>query len=141
MTEAELLDNAIMAWSSDVTTFSVSITIISGYLIVAYIAGAALTRSQVTIINGLFFGTILFLVGGLHGFRASAADFEGIAWAITTQRALAPISWVGWGTLAFVFLCALTSGPASPWRSKTPQDCWIPVLRRPVEIATHCGHS
>ena len=58
MTEAELLDNAIMAWSSDVTTFSVSITIISGYLIVAYITGASLTRYQVTVVNGLYIGAI-----------------------------------------------------------------------------------
>lgn len=109
MTEAELLENSLIAWSNFVTTFGVALTVVSGYLIAAYTTGASLTRSQVSIINGLYLGTILSLLGGLYGFRATAADLETIAWAMSTQRTYAPIPWIAWGALVFIFLCALSS--------------------------------
>jgi hypothetical protein len=105
MTEAELLENAGIFWANFLTTFVLSITILSGYLIAAYAVGASLTRSQVILVNVIFFGTMAFIVVGLNGFGATAADLEGAAWAMTTQRTHAPTSWGRWGVMAFVVLC------------------------------------
>tara|TARA_R110001599_G_C12179476_1_gene653953 strand:- start:964 stop:1332 length:369 start_codon:yes stop_codon:yes gene_type:complete len=105
MTEAELLENAGIYWSNFVTSFGIGITIISGYLIVAYSVGASLTRSQVILVNVMFFGNMAFIVQGLNGFGAAAADLEGAAWAMTTQRTFEPTPWGRWGVMVFVVLC------------------------------------
>ena len=104
MTEAELLESAGVAWSNFITSFSLAITIISGYLIVAYTVGSSLTRSQIILVNALFLGTMVSIVLGLNGFGASAADFESVAWAMTSQRAFEPTPWARWGVILFVVL-------------------------------------
>ena len=76
MTEAELLENAGIQWANFLTTFVLSITILSGYLIAAYAVGASLTRSQVILVNVIFFGTMAFIIVGLNGFGGTAADLR-----------------------------------------------------------------
>lgn len=109
VTEAELLENAGIFWSNFVTTFGLGITVISGYLIVAYAVGASLTRSQVILVNVIFFGTMAFIVVGLNGFGGTAADLEGAAWALTTQRTFEPTAWGRWGVMIFIVLCVFAA--------------------------------
>jgi hypothetical protein len=54
LTEYEIADLALNAQASATPTTALLITIISGYLIVAWLAGAKLTRPQVILINLLF---------------------------------------------------------------------------------------
>ena len=64
MTEYELQDLAFGAGGLAATYGSITISIISAYLLVAYTAGTQLIRSQVTLINTLFvFTATLFLYG------------------------------------------------------------------------------
>ena len=86
-----------------------SITIISGYLIVAYAVGLSLTRSQMILINLLFVGTMAFMLGGLNGFGGTAGDAELTAWAMTSQRTWVPTPWVRWGVIVFIALMVFAS--------------------------------
>ncbi|MEQ8859192.1 MAG: hypothetical protein RIC56_11120 [Pseudomonadales bacterium] len=107
MSEAELTENALLAWSNFITAFGLGITIISGYLLAAFNAGAILTRSQLMFVNVVFIGAMGTVVAGMYGFRELAADLDGLAFAMTTQRSFAPISWVAHGATAFTVICTI----------------------------------
>jgi hypothetical protein len=69
MTEYELQELAFSAAGLAATFTTLLITIISGYLLVAYVAGRDLSRAQVTLINILFaFTSALFLGGSVSSF-------------------------------------------------------------------------
>ena len=121
MTEAELLENAGIQWANFLTTFVLSMTILSGYLIAAYAVGASLTRSQVILVNVIFFGTMAFIIVGLNGFGGTAADLEAAAWTMTTQRTHAPTSWGRWGVMIFVVLCVF-GALKFMWDVRHPKD-------------------
>jgi ABC-type glycerol-3-phosphate transport system permease component len=109
MTEAEILEFAQMAWSNFIASFAIGITVTSGYLIVAYMAGHTLSRIQVTIVNVLFTGVSLSVLAALYGFLRVAADAELIAWAMTVQRTAAPLTLVSWSVTGFLGLINLAS--------------------------------
>jgi hypothetical protein len=67
MTEAELVEAANSSWSLVVSALGVYITIVSAYLIAAYLAGVKLTTSQVGIISALFVTMASTLMMGLYG--------------------------------------------------------------------------
>ena len=57
MTEYELVDNAITYFTAALTAFGMYITVLSGYVIAAFVAGKRLLRAQVWVVNVLFFWT------------------------------------------------------------------------------------
>jgi hypothetical protein len=64
MTEYELVDNAMTYFNAARTAFGMYITVVSGYVIAAFVAGKRLNRAQVWIVNLLFFCTAsLFTLG------------------------------------------------------------------------------
>ena len=54
MTEAEAIENALLASGNAITSFTVYISVTFGYLAAAYFVGSNLTRAQVVIFNSLF---------------------------------------------------------------------------------------
>ena len=92
MTESELLAHAADSYPNSFTCFAMFVTMLTGYLITAYVAGGDLIRSQVVIINSLY----LVLAGGTiyGGFMfllvAEDSDSDSVAWAMTTQRSQLP---------------------------------------------------
>jgi len=62
LTEYELVDLAVSMQETVTPPISVFITILSGYLVVAWLIGAKLTRTQVGLINALFIGFQVMLV-------------------------------------------------------------------------------
>ena len=54
MTEAELLDAASYQFELVISTLALYITVTSAYLLVAFVAGIRLTRSQTFIISTLY---------------------------------------------------------------------------------------
>ena len=62
MLESELLEVGQMMWGNSISLVGLTITLISGYLIVAYIAGSDMTHSQALIINVLYVGFATFLI-------------------------------------------------------------------------------
>ena len=59
MTEYELADNAMSYLGTALTAFGMYITVLSGYVIAAFVAGTRLNRAQVWIVNVLFFFTAI----------------------------------------------------------------------------------
>ncbi len=69
MTEYELQELAFTAGGLGINFAALLITLISSYLVVAYVAGSELTRPQITLVNVLFlFTSSLFLYGSVSSF-------------------------------------------------------------------------
>jgi len=69
MTEYELQELAFTAGGLGINFSALLITLISSYLVVAYVVGNDLTRPQVTLVNVLFlFTSSLFLYGSVSSF-------------------------------------------------------------------------
>jgi hypothetical protein len=54
MTEAELVESISYQFESALTVLSLYVTVTSAYLVVVYLAGSKLTRSQIAIISTLY---------------------------------------------------------------------------------------
>lgn len=67
---AELIESSASYWELTVDILSFYLTVTSGYLIVAYLAGDKLTRSQMAIISTLYV------------FMAGMSAYGATAWAI-----------------------------------------------------------
>ena len=77
-----LLEVSYVAWGNAVSILALLITLLSAYLVAAYLAGRSMTRSQVIIINTLYILLSTFLLWGLVNMALRAASFEDIAYAM-----------------------------------------------------------
>ena len=75
MTESDWIETYGMVSSVQLANNGILITLISGYLVVAYLVGKQLTRTQVIIMNALYLISALLLVFGsfYHGLDAQIA--------------------------------------------------------------------
>ena len=64
MTQYELYDLHISLRGEALSTSSMFLTVVSGYLAIAYFMGRSLTSAQVTIITGIFLMFTLVQIGG-----------------------------------------------------------------------------
>ena len=86
MTEAELMELAQAVWANYLSTMALFISVISAYLIIAYIAGGRVTRQQVILINilmGVFTG---FGVAGMYAFSVTGTEAMMLAIEMSAQR-------------------------------------------------------
>ena len=84
MSAEGLLEVAFVTWGNVVALVALFITIISGYMVVAFVAGKQMTRSQVILVNILYF-YISSLVGwACIEMSKRASIFEEEAYALTT---------------------------------------------------------
>ena len=67
MTEYDYAELISSYGSQGGTFFAIWITIVSGYLIVAFLAGGRLDRSQVTILNTFYIMVSILVVYGIYG--------------------------------------------------------------------------
>ena len=109
MSEAELLEISNIMWSNAISLLGLAITLISGYLIVAYIAGANMTRAQTIIINILYIGFMLFLIMTMLSFSYSAGELATVAFEMSTQLTTPPRTILAYTIGAFVTFCAAAS--------------------------------
>ena len=109
MDEAELLEISNMAWGNSIALVGLVITLISGYLIAAYIAGANMTRSQSVIINILYVGFASFLILSFLAFSLGATELDTIAYEMTTQRSNEPRAELAYAVGIFMSFCVLAS--------------------------------
>jgi len=80
MTETELLDAASYQFKLVVSTLALYITVTSAYLLVAFVAGIRLTRSQISIITTLYIVTSL-----LATYAAYSLPTRGLYYAIKLE--------------------------------------------------------
>jgi hypothetical protein len=68
MTEAELHEIAALFSTGAMTALSIYLSVISAFLVVAFVVGSKLTRSQLIIVSTLFVLGALFFTYGTAGF-------------------------------------------------------------------------
>ena len=75
LTAYEHIDLAASMYANSATMYAILLTIVSGYLVVAYIVGAKLTRGQVVIVNALYLITCLTTISALASFNHVAQQY------------------------------------------------------------------
>ena len=90
MTPAEWFEAYTAASSNGLTTLALLLTIVSGYMVIAYLVGAELTRTQVGIVNLVFIASTSTVLLANYGnvLDAATARFQ----ASQTLAALPAIS-------------------------------------------------
>jgi hypothetical protein len=87
----------------------VAITLLSGYIIVAYLAGKELERSQVLIVNSLYLLLFLFVLMGIYSLSIRATEMAALSVQISEQRNLGPTLWLPLGVVAIFAFCLVAS--------------------------------
>ena len=64
MTASDWIEMYGMVWSANIANSGLLITLMSGYLVVAYLVGKRLTRTQILVTNTLFLMSACFFVAG-----------------------------------------------------------------------------
>ena len=88
---------------------AILLSVLSAYLVVAYLAGSKLTRSQVVIVNSLYILVSVFLVWAMFVLSQRALEVATLAINISTQRELAPTPNVALALVAMFGVCSLAS--------------------------------
>ena len=73
MTASDWVEMYGMAFSTSISNFASLITLMSGYLVVAYLVGNRLTRTQILVTNALYLMSALIAISG--SFQATL-DFQ-----------------------------------------------------------------
>ena len=76
MEAADYLEAATSYFGLTIDTLSFYMTVTSGYLIVAYLAGAKLSRSQIAVISTLYIFMASIATYGLYAFVARGSAFS-----------------------------------------------------------------
>jgi hypothetical protein len=107
--EAELLEVSNMMWGNTISLVGLVVTLISGYLIAAYIAGAEMNHSQAVIINTLYIGFASFLILSMLSFSMSAGELDTFAFEMSTTRTSPPRIFLAYLVAIFTSLCVCAS--------------------------------
>ncbi len=95
MTPYEYLDLAQSAFSSSISSYAVFLSIISGYLVTAYLVGAKLTKTQISMLNTLFLLVVSFLIFSISSYVFWGTEFSSLAGQEGAERPLmAPRTWM-----------------------------------------------
>ena len=121
MTDAELIESMTEYFGLNAEMLSIYLTVTSGYLIVAYLVGGKLTRSQLVIISGLY---IMFAAATTY--LAIGYGMRGIHYAeiLRSQSPSTPL--YSTELLPAVIALALLGGIVASlkfmWDSRHPKD-------------------
>ena len=120
MTEGELIQAAQATWANVITLTTVEITLLSGYIIMAYLAGKELDRSQVTIVNALYLLLSLFVLMGIYSLAARATEMAALSIEISGKRELGPQIWLPIGVVVIFAFC-ITASMKFMWDVRHPK--------------------
>ena len=109
MTEAELFEAGQFAYSNSLATFAIYITLLSGYIAVAYIVGEKLVGSQATIINTLYSLLIVTIIAAFVSFARIGYENAYLALEMSTQRKAGPVPLVAELAVVVMVFCYLAS--------------------------------
>ena len=102
MTESELMELSQLALSNMLGAFTIFISLASGYLLVAYLVGKKLTRSQYWFINTLFLLTMVLISSAIHEFINTALTSVIAAKELSNSSGL--ISEQSWWAVPITYL-------------------------------------
>ena len=77
-----MLEVSFETWGNVLTCISLLITLVSGYLVVAFTVGNRLTRQQVIIVNSIYLLMSIFVLWGTVAMVGKAHGFEVIAYSM-----------------------------------------------------------
>ena len=77
MSEAEIVESITSYYELVVSMMGLYLTVTSGYLIVSYMVGSKLTRSQTGMVSALYVIFAFITTFGVTGFFIRAADYIG----------------------------------------------------------------
>ena len=106
MSQYESLDLAQSAFSSSISAYALFLSIVTGYLVTAYLVGRELNRGQVWLLSSLFLG-----VGSIA------------IWSVS--------SYIYWGVVY-----SSMAGPEGFEQSVMTPKPWLPVFMAIVNVAT-----
>jgi hypothetical protein len=105
MTELELVEAANSYLDLMLNAVSVYMTTVTGYLVVAYLAGEKLTRSQVTLVSALF-----LLMSVIATYGTWAWLLRGIGYAVKQVEVNSNLTIYGSPSVAWVLALLLGAG-------------------------------
>lgn len=105
MTEAELISTAQATWGNVISMISLFITLLSGYLMVAYLAGADMTSSQTGIVSTLYLLICAVLLAAIFALSTRANEMAALSVEMSTQRVLGPQLWLSLGVISIFVFC------------------------------------
>ena len=109
MTEAELISAAQAIWANVIALMAMMISILSAYLVVAYMAGNKMTHSQTVIVNSLYMLITIFLMWAMFVLVQRGNEMATLAIEMTTQRTLGPTAYVALAIVGIFGACSLAS--------------------------------
>lgn len=110
-TVAGLLEAAFVTWGNVITLLALLITIISGYMVVAYVAAEKMTVAQVVIVNFVYLVMAFFVGYACVEMSTRAAAFEGLAYELADGRmgALSPRFDIAIGIVGAMGVCVVAT--------------------------------
>jgi len=109
MTEAELLEASSNNWSDTISLLTMFISVMSGYLVVAYLVGKELKTGQVVLVNFLYGAFISFTLFAIYQMSGAAVEHGILASELSTQRTSRPQTWIPIVFLAIMLPMILAS--------------------------------
>lgn len=109
MNEAELLLAGLSAYANSLAAFAVYVTMLSGYLVVAYLVGSQMTRAQTIIVNILYSLISAAVAAAFFNFAQAGYENTRLALEISTQRVVGPMPMVAESALVVMVFCYLAS--------------------------------
>ena len=88
MSEAELFESAQSVWGNYLTCMTLLVTVVSAYLVAAFVVGFRLKKSQVALVNTLFGIFSLYGIAGMFGFARSGTEMMLLSFEMSTQRTI-----------------------------------------------------
>ena len=120
MTEGEAIQAAQATWANVITLSTVEITLLSGYIIVAYLAGKDLEKSQVIIVNTLYLLLSLFVLSGMYTLARRATEMAALSIDLSEYRELGPQIWLPYGVV-IIFLFCIAASMKFMWDIRHPK--------------------
>jgi hypothetical protein len=120
MSEAEIVESMTEYFGLNAEMLSIYLTVTSGYLIVAYLVGSKLTRSQLIIVSGLYlvFATATSYLAIGYGMRG--IHYAEILRNLSPSTPLYSTELVP-GAIAFVLLGGIVASLKFMWDSRHPK--------------------
>ena len=121
MSEAEIWELILLSQANAATYIAMLLTLISGYLVIAYLVGAKLSGQQILLVNGLFLLSAFSIA-----FPAFAAyDRASFLLSLTSEAYRSPRSagiHLGPGTSVVIFSGAILASLKFMWDVRHPKS-------------------
>ena len=93
MSAVDWYEMSHLAYSNAAQNFAMILTMASAYLVVGYLVGSKLTRTQLISINVVFIPAMMFFIYLFYGFTMDGASARAQAAEIVPEISVMPSSW------------------------------------------------